>query len=151
MASDSKSITYFPWTELTLFVISTSLTLSVTDNFKLGIWLRVFLAFFSYLIFLGGTNRIRLTKDKLHIIFLNCFGGHISINLKSITKIWTEQSYQQESTTYLHSTYNVFRRYYHIEYTDNKGKKRLTHFKINSGRKEIAIMNWIKESQTNDK
>lgn len=139
----SKSIKYIPLTELTAFIILTIFIFVIANHFDKHIWIPLLFAIISYFIFLGGTNIILLTEDKIQIIFLNLIGGQASVKLSKITKIWTTETYAQETTIDFESSFYIFKRNYKIEYTDDKNKKRILNFRISNSKKEVQIMNAI--------
>lgn len=147
MTDNSKSIKYFPLTELILFLIATTLIFVVVNNFNLSNWISLLLTSVSYFIFLGGTNLITLTGDKIQITFLNLIGGQVSIELNKVTKIWTTETFEQETTIDFETGYYLFKRNYNMEYIDKKDKKRLLNFRINNKKKESEIITRINRFQ----
>jgi hypothetical protein len=141
----SKSIKYYPWTELGLFLLATAFAVVVVNRFDLSVWLSVLLGTISYFIFLGGSNLINVADDKIEITFLNLFSGRASIDFKKVKRLWSEQSYEAETDYSVENTYYVFSRQYNLEFLDEKGRSKVLNFKVNNRKKENEIVKAINE------
>lgn len=137
-------IKFFPTIEFILFLVTSLLTFVVSNGLNANNWVPISFAILWYFIFLGRTNLIHLTDSKLKITFLNFIQGKHSIELKKIKKIWSTESYEQETDIDVETSYHLFRREYNLEYMDNLDKKRYVRFTISNRKKENKMLMQIR-------
>jgi hypothetical protein len=138
-----KKIHYVPFLELLLFAVALVL-LVFAFVLKFNLWLILVFLPVAYILTLGNAYFIKLKNDELIFFPLSPFLDAHSINVNSIMKINSEESYTLESDVTAESTFPVFKRKYRLEYFDKKGMKRTVLFSIHSMAKARRIFEAIK-------
>ena len=87
---------------------------------------------------------IVLDAERLKIISLNFLIGAHSIPRKSIIKINSIQTLQDETYEVYGAPYLTLKRRYELEYLNDKGKKIKVYFSISNRQKEKLIMEDLK-------
>jgi hypothetical protein len=143
----TNRIYYFPFLEFSLFAVAIIL-ISIGFYRGLNHWLSILFAVFAYVLTVGSSYIIRLTSEKIVITPLSPFQLKISINLDSIIKIDSQESYTLESDSTLENTYPLFKKKYCLEYLDKDKRKKTVYFSVNNKVKEKELMAALKK-QTN--
>ena len=97
------------------------------------------------------TSVIVLDAEKLKIISLNFLIGAHSIPRRSIIKINSIQTLQDETYEVYGAPYLTLKTKYELEYLNIKEKKTKVHFSISNRQKEKSIMENLKVDQVASK
>lgn len=111
---------------------------------KISFWFLIPAVMFAYFMTMRDASVIVLDAERLKINSLNFLVGVHSIPRKSITKINSIQTLQDETYEVYGSPYLTLKRQYELEYLNNKGKKIKVHFSISNRQKEKLIMEDLK-------
>jgi plasmid maintenance system antidote protein VapI len=136
---------YFPFLEFSLLAVAIIL---VGIGFYKGLnhWLSILFAVFAYALTVGSSYIIRLTNEKIVITPLSPFQLKRSINLDSIIKINSQESYTLESDLTAENTYPLFKKNYCLEYLDKNERKKTVYFSINNKTKEKELMTTLNKT-----
>lgn len=137
-------ISHFPWTEVVLFLLAVAGAGALLFILKLSFWFLIPAVIFAYFITMREAAIIGLDADRLKIISTNFLIGAHSIPRKSIIKISSVQSLQDETFEVYGAPYLTLKRRYQVEYLNPQGKKLTVHFSISNRQKEQSIMKDLK-------
>ena len=134
---------YFPFLEFSLLAV-TIILIGIGFYEGLNHWLSILFAVFAYVLTVGSSYIIRLTNEKIVITPLSPFQLKRSINLDSIIKINSQESYTLESDLTVENTYPLFKKNYCLEYHDKDDRKKTVYFSINNKVKEKELLTALK-------
>lgn len=142
---------YFPWTEVILLVLAITVSCAFLLILKISFWLLIPAVIFAYFMTMRDTSVIVLDAEKLKIISLNFLIGAHSIPRRSIIKINSIQTLQDETYEVYGAPYLTLKTKYELEYLNIKEKKTKVHFSISNRQKEKSIMENLKVDQVASK
>lgn len=130
---------YFPFLEFSLLAAAVIL---IGIGFYKGLnhWLCILFTAFAYALTVGNSYIIRLTHEKIVITPLSPLQLKRSINLNSIIKINSQESYTLQSDLAVGNTYPLFKKRYCLEYVDRDERKKTVYFSINNKVKEKELL-----------
>jgi len=137
-------INYFPWTEVILLVLAITGSCVLLLILKISFWFIIPTVMFAYFMTMRDASVIVLDAERLKIISLNFLIGAHSIPRKSIIKINSIQTLQDETYEVYGAPYLTLKRRYELEYLNDKGKKIKVYFSISNRQKEKLIMEDLK-------
>lgn len=137
-------INYFPWTEVILLVLAIAGSCALLLILRISFWFLIPAIMLAYLMTMRDASIILLDAERLKITSLNFLMGTHSISRKSIIKINSIQTLQDETYEVYGAPYLTLKRRYELEHVNNKGKKIKVYFSISNRKKEKLIMEDLK-------
>jgi hypothetical protein len=139
---------YFPFLEFSLFLFAIALIGIGLFFMRLNYGLSILFVIFAYALTVGNSCIMRLTDEKIVITPLSPFQFKRSINLDSIIKINSQESYTFESDLTVENTYPLFKKNYRLEYLDKDKKEKTVYFSIGNKMKEKELITAIQNKIT---
>lgn len=134
---------YYPLYQFAIFFMILSSLIIVYFFTTLNLWIFIVAIILSYVLILGSAKIIKLNNETLKIFSLNPFSLPHLIQINSIVKINSLQTFEHESDVAYGGSYFVLNRVYEIEYKTQTGNKK-ARFSIHDSRKEKEILSALK-------
>jgi len=133
-------ISYFPWTDVILLVlaIAGSCTFFLISN--ISFWFMIPVIVFAYFITMRDAFIIVLDAERLKITSFNFLISSHLISRRSIIKINSIQTLEDETYEVYGAPYLTLKRRYELEYLDTQGKKITAYFSFSNWEKEKRII-----------
>lgn len=136
----TSKISYFPLSEVALFILALIASFLIYFFADLSPWFFLALIFFAYLATMKEACIVKLDSATLKITSFNPFFSSATINTKSIIKIKSVQTFEQQSHKVYGGSFFRFSRRYELEYLDSKGRRKNAYFSISRKNKEKSIL-----------